>query len=125
MSGSCLRITILETVFYYFFYYREIMGSWSESISWGSCCGAAVCKSNGESGLFFCLVCFFNSLQQLFALLLEGGSAWILSCLVLPFAALTTREPCVTGYSRLGKTNVFDLVSLFCCEASWSGWEEL
>jgi len=46
----------------------------------------------GKAACSFVLRLFFYSLQQLFALL-EGGSAWILSCLVLLFAALTTREP--------------------------------
>lgn len=47
----------------------------------------------GKRLVLFVLECFFYSLQQLLALLLEGGGAWILSCLVLLFAALTTREP--------------------------------
>ncbi|KAL7948220.1 hypothetical protein V8C42DRAFT_245115 [Trichoderma barbatum] len=69
------------------------MGSWSESISWGSCCGAAVCKSIwGKRLVLLSCACFFTAYNNFFALL-EGGSAWILSCLVLLFAALTTREP--------------------------------
>lgn len=49
----------------------------------------------GKRLVLFSLVleCFFTAYNNFLALLLEGGGAWILSCLVLLFAALTTREP--------------------------------
>lgn len=87
------------------------MGSWFESISWGSCCGAAVCKSNGESGLFFCVVFLLPTQQpcpprrrQRVDSVLFGSS---FRC------SDNNASPVLLDISRLGKTNVFDLVSLF------------